>query len=52
MKGAKAERCERVSLVQPGSQSGALDCSSAVIAACWEQEGSRVKAWSERAVLV
>lgn len=40
------------SAVWPGSQSGALDGSGAVVAACWEKEGGKIKAWSERAVLV
>lgn len=40
------------SAVWPGSQSGALDSSAAVVEACWEKEGGEIKAWSKRAVLV
>lgn len=41
-----------LSAIWPGSQSGVSDSSTTVVAACWEKEGGKIKAWSERAVLV
>lgn len=52
MSGAEAEQCDCSQRCTARLQVWGINSSTAMVDSCWEKEGGKIKAWSERAVLV